>query len=152
MLLAILVFNPYFILLSPIPGLSLSQYPKPALRACVPDSATPWTVAHQSPLSMEFSRQEYWSGFPFPTPGDPPDPGIEPASLISPALAGGSFTAPPLGKPPLFPDRGSNPSSLHWKHRGLNHWTARRVLWIVFRKHIYMSLRLTSQEYFQMLF
>ena len=56
MLLAILVFNPYFILLSPIPGLSLSQYPKPALRACVPDSATPWTVAHQSPLSMEFSR------------------------------------------------------------------------------------------------
>ena len=120
--------------------------------SCVLLFAIPWTVVHQSPPSMEFSRQEYWSGLPFPTPGDPPDPGIEPASLISPALAGGSFTAPPLGKPPLFPDRGSNPSSLHWKHRGLNHWTARRVLWIVFRKHIYMSLRLTSQEYFQMLF
>ena len=42
--------------------------------------ATPWTVAHQAPLSMEFSRQEYWSGLPFPSPGDLPDPGIEPRS------------------------------------------------------------------------
>ena len=41
---------------------------------------TPWTVAHQVPLSMEFSRQEYWSGLPFPSPGDLPDPGIEPGS------------------------------------------------------------------------
>ena len=54
--------------------------------------ATLWTVAHQAPLSMKFSRQEYWSGLPFPPPGDLPDPGIEPASLISPALAGGFFT------------------------------------------------------------
>ena len=43
--------------------------------------ATPWTVAHQAPPSMEFSRQEYWSGLPFPSPGDLPDPGIEPGSL-----------------------------------------------------------------------
>ena len=43
-------------------------------------SATPWTVAHQAPLSMGFSRQEYWSGSPFPPPGDLPDPGIEPGS------------------------------------------------------------------------
>ena len=43
--------------------------------------ATPWTVAHQAPLSMGFPRQEYWSGLLFPTPGDLPDPGIEPASL-----------------------------------------------------------------------
>ena len=43
--------------------------------------ATPWTVVHQAPLSMEFSRQEYWSGLPFPFPGDLPDPGIEPGSL-----------------------------------------------------------------------
>ena len=43
--------------------------------------ATPWTVAHEAPLSMEFSRQEYWSGLPFPSPGDLPDPGIEPGSL-----------------------------------------------------------------------
>ena len=44
-----------------------------------PTLATPWTVAHQAPLSMGFSRQEYWSGFP--SPGDLPDPGIEPRSL-----------------------------------------------------------------------
>ena len=53
---------------------------------------TPWTVAHQAPLSMGFSNQEYWSGLPFPSPGDLPDPGIKPASLSSPALAGGFFT------------------------------------------------------------
>ena len=45
------------------------------------------TVTHQAPLSMGFSRQEYWNGLPFPTPGDLPDPGIEPKSLMSPALA-----------------------------------------------------------------
>ena len=44
----------------------------------VSDSETPWTVAHQAPLSMEFSRQEHWSGLPFPTPGDLPDAEIEP--------------------------------------------------------------------------
>ena len=54
-----------------------------------PKFATPWTVAHQAPLSMEFPRQEYWSGLPFPIPGDFPEPGIEPASPVSPALAGG---------------------------------------------------------------
>ena len=53
---------------------------------------TSWTVAHQAPLSMEFSRQEYWSGFPCPPSGDLPDPQIEPASLMSPTLAGGFFT------------------------------------------------------------
>ena len=55
-------------------------------------SVTPWTLAYQALLSMEFSRQYYWSGLPFPTPGDLPDPGIKPASLVSPALAGGFFT------------------------------------------------------------
>ena len=54
-----------------------------------------------APLSVEFSRQEYWRGLPFPTPGDLPDPGIEPASLVSPALAGRSFTTGPPGKPNL---------------------------------------------------
>ena len=49
---------------------------------------TPWTVAHQTPLSMGFSRQEPWSGSSCPPPGDLPDPAIEPASLMSPALAG----------------------------------------------------------------
>ena len=53
---------------------------------------TPLTVAHQAPPSTEFSRQEYWSGLPFPIPGDLPHPGIEVASLVSPALAGRFFT------------------------------------------------------------
>ena len=53
---------------------------------------TPWTVACQSLLSMGFSRQEYWSELPCPPPEDLPNPGIGPRSLMSPALAGGSFT------------------------------------------------------------
>ena len=61
----------------------------------VSDSATPWTVAHQDPLSMEFSRQEHWSEVTFPTPGDLPNPGIQPKS---PELAGGVFTAELPGK------------------------------------------------------
>ena len=56
---------------------------------------TPWTVAHQAPLSMGFPRQESWSGLPFPIPGDLPDPGIEP---VSPAVAGGFFTTKPPRK------------------------------------------------------
>ena len=60
--------------------------------SCVQVFATLWTVAHQAPPSMGFSRQEYWSGLPFPPPGDLPEPGIEPASLPPPALAGGFFT------------------------------------------------------------
>ena len=54
--------------------------------------AIPWTVARQAPLSMEFSREEYWSGLPFPPPGAIPDPLIELVSLAPPALAGGFFT------------------------------------------------------------
>ena len=54
--------------------------------------ATPWTVACQALLSMGFPRQEYWSGLPFLSPGDLPNPGVEPASLMSPALAGRFFT------------------------------------------------------------
>ena len=54
--------------------------------------ATPWTVACQAPLSMGFSRQEHWSGLPCPPPGNLPNPGIEPSSLMSPALVGRFFT------------------------------------------------------------
>ena len=54
--------------------------------------AAPWTVAHQAPLFMGVSKQEYWSGWPCPSPGDLPDPGIEPTALTSLALAGGFFT------------------------------------------------------------
>ena len=65
----------------------------------VSNSATLWTVTHQAPLFMEFSGQEYWSGLPFPTPGNLSIPGIEPASVVSPALAGGFFTTVPPVKP-----------------------------------------------------
>ena len=58
--------------------------------------ATPWTVAHQAPPSLGFSRQEYWSGLPFPSPGDLPDPGIKPGS---PALQADALTSEPPGKP-----------------------------------------------------
>ena len=61
--------------------------------------ATPWTVAYQAPPSMGFSRQEYWSGLPFPSPGNIPDPGVEPESLSSSALAGRFFTTEPPRKP-----------------------------------------------------
>ena len=64
--------------------------------SCVQLFETPWTVAHQAPLSMGFSRQEYWSGLPFPSPGDLPDPGIEPRS---PTLEADALTSEPPGKP-----------------------------------------------------
>ena len=86
------------------PGFHTSKLPELGgntfmLPACLPShfsciwlSATLWTIAHQVPLSMGFSRQEHWSGLPFPSPGDLLHPGIEPASLTSPSLAGGFFT------------------------------------------------------------
>jgi len=62
---------------------------------------TPWAIAHQAPLSMEFSRQEYWSGLPCPPPGDLPDPGIKSTSLVSPGLAGRFFTSSTTWEAPL---------------------------------------------------
>ena len=59
---------------------------------CVRIFVAPQTVAHKAPLSLGFPRQEYWSESPFPTPGDLPDPGIEPLSLTSPSLTGAFFT------------------------------------------------------------
>ena len=66
------------------------------LLSCVQLFETPWTIAHQVPLSMEFSRQEYWSRLPCPSPGDLPDPVIEPGS---PALQADSLPTEPPGKP-----------------------------------------------------
>ena len=66
-----------------------------------PTLATTWTVAHQAPLSKRFSRQEYWRGLPFPSPGDLPDPGIE---LTFPALQVDSLLSEPPGKSPQFSD------------------------------------------------
>ena len=62
-------------------------------------TVSPWTVARQTPLSMGFSRQEYWSGLPYPSPGDLPDPGIKPVSPAALGLAGRFFTAEPPRKP-----------------------------------------------------
>ena len=59
-------------------------------------SAIPWTVAYQAHPSVEFSRQEYWSGLPFPSPGHLPDPGIEP---MSPTLQADALLSEPAGKP-----------------------------------------------------
>ena len=64
--------------------------------SCVQLFGIPWIVAYQPSLSMGFSRQEYWSGLPFPSPGDLPDPGIEPGS---PALEADALTSKPPGKP-----------------------------------------------------
>ena len=66
------------------------------LTTVVSDSATPWTVAHQASPSMGFSRQEHWSGLPFPSPGDLPNPGIKPRS---PTLEADGLTSEPPGKP-----------------------------------------------------
>ena len=64
------------------------------LFAVVSDSATPWTVVHQDSLSIGFTREEYWSGLPFPSPGDLPYPGIE---LGCPTLQADSLSSEPLG-------------------------------------------------------
>ena len=71
----------------PVPPCMLSRFSHVQL------FATLWTVTHQAPLSLEFSRQEYWSCLPSPPPGDLPNPGIEPTALVSPALAGGFFAS-----------------------------------------------------------
>ena len=69
------------------------------------DSATPWTIVHHAPLSVGFSRQEHRSGLPFPSPGDPPDAGIEPGS---PALQADSSATEPRGKPQTYQWGASN--------------------------------------------
>ena len=74
----------------------LTLRPHGLLKVKVSDSSTPWTVARQAPLSTEFSRLEYWSGLPFPSPGDRPDTGIEPGSST---LKADSLPSEPPGKP-----------------------------------------------------
>ena len=81
-----------------LPGANISWKSKVKVKSLsrVRLFATPWTIAHQAPPSMGFSRQEYWSGLPFPSPGDLPDPGIQPTS---PALEADALTSEPPGKP-----------------------------------------------------
>ena len=75
--------------------------------------ATPWTVAYQAPPSMGFSRQEYWGRLPFPSPGDLPDPGIEPRS---PAFQADTLTSEPPGKPWHFFPTDQETSSWRWAY------------------------------------
>ena len=97
------------------PGLPKAQVKKSKcwLLSCVQLFGTPWTVACKAPLSMKFSRQEYWSGQPFPSPGDLPDSETEPGS---PALQVDSLPSEPPGKPPenqgskVFKTRFRNPA------------------------------------------
>ena len=81
-------------------GHGLTQQPLLSLRQ--PPSVTPWTVTRQAPLSVGFSRQEYWTGVPSPSPGGLPNLGIEPASLASPSLAGRFFTTSTTWVGPSF--------------------------------------------------
>ena len=74
-----------------------------ALLSCVWLSATPWTIHRQAPLSVGFPRQEYWSGFPFPSPGDPPNPGTEPS--VFPALQADSLLLSHKGSPIVSSER-----------------------------------------------
>ena len=76
--------------LNKLTGNAISLWSEVKLLSCVWPFANPWTGAHQAPPSMEFSRQEYWSGLPFPFPGDLPDSGIEPRS---PSLQADFFTS-----------------------------------------------------------
>ena len=74
-------------------------YGRSEVKSLSPVFATPGTVAYQAPLSIGFSRQEYWTGLSLPPSGDLPDPGIEPSSPVSPVFAGRFFTTAPPGKP-----------------------------------------------------
>ena len=78
------------------------------LQLCL--TVTVWTVPHQAPLSMGFSRQEHWSGLPCLPPGDLPDPKIKPVSLISPALAGGFFTSSATWEAQIQADKRPKPT------------------------------------------
>ena len=82
--------------------------------SCVPLFGTPWTVAHQAPPSMEFSRHEYWSGLPFPSPGDLPNPGIEPGY---PTLQADTLPSEPPGKPCIILSTEFKLSCLWFNHQ-----------------------------------
>ena len=94
--------------------------------SCVRLFVTLWTVAHQVPLSMGFFRQEYWSGLPYSPLGDLPDPGIEPGSLISPALAGRFFTTSATWEAPIWVNLNN------WYYSVLNY----SILYWVIQKHV----------------
>ena len=101
------------------------------LLSCVQLFATPWVAAHQAPPPMEFSRQEYWNGLPFPPSGHLSDPGMEPLCPESPALVGRFFTMGPPGKPiaswlkflkKFTFSLGSHPNARGWTFKNLLHF------------------------------
>ena len=99
------------------------------------DSVTPWTVAWQAPLHMEFSRQDYWSGLLFPILGDCPDPGIEP---ISPELARGFFTTLSPGKPPF-----TYLQKINYFVKNEDHGTSLMLQWF---KNLHANARVTGSN------
>ena len=103
--------------MSGLAGRSCREY-KWQVHVCsaLSNSATPWTVTRQAPLSMEFSRQDYWSALPFPPPGDLPNPKILPTSLVSPALAVKFFTTSTTWEfnSPVHPLLSSPPTHHTW--------------------------------------
>ena len=90
------IFFSWFSIFSSIPVVMANERKKVKSLSRVRFFTTPWTVAYHAPLSMGFSRQEYWSGVPLPSPGDLPHPGIEPSS---PALQADALLSEPPGKP-----------------------------------------------------
>ena len=102
---------PWLIVQCPSMLIWFPKEPRASRRGCAqvtqscPTLATPWTVARQAPLSMEFSRQEYWSSLLFPSPGDLSELGIKSVSPVSPGWAGRFFTTEPPGKPQSFKER-----------------------------------------------
>ena len=109
--------------------------------------ATPWTAALQAPLTMRFPRQGYWSGLPFPSPGGPPNPGIEPPSLASLALAGGFFT----NELPRKPENLRYPSffqRLFWQNVGWRMGWNKRCLSSVSFRHCRKSQDLQCSSWY----
>ena len=93
--------------------------------------ATLWTIAQQAPLSMDFSRPEHWSGLPCPPPGDLPDPGIKPAFLMSPALAGRFFTASATWEAPELTYYHIKSSlNIDSSYRAMGSWVAMQCDWL----------------------
>ena len=98
------------------------------LLSCIWFFRIPRSVAHQTPLSMGFVWQEYWSGLPFPPPGDLPHPGVDPESLVSPALAGGFFTTGTTWEAPC---NSGHPVNVDWRNERSppsHRWRASRLL------------------------
>ena len=106
--------------------------------SCVWFFETLWTVVCQAPLSMGFSRHEYWSGLPFPPPGDLPNPGIEPESLMSPVLAAGFFTTSATWKAYNVITNRYNLWEVIW----LEFFSFLFVIWLEFLRVIKMSITL----------